>query len=181
MTVVLRLLITVLFCTLLLHTSQSQSDSSSSSDNYEQQRQRVNKLLEDRRKRFGDFELSTEKKSGVLGIFKTKKDRQKSIDILQDIVVTDNHILNETRKLLEIKNYESNRHESLALTYDAQVTAHMRTISKLRQENNRLAVELKETTVKKRKASFLLYMVSGLLLFLAVGLLKLYKNNNRKI
>lgn len=181
MTIVLRLLITALFCTLLQQTSKSQIDSNSGSENYEQQRQRVNKLLEDRRKRFGDFELSTEKKSGILGIFKTKKDRQKSIKILQDIVVTDNHILNETRKLLEIKNYESNRHETLALTYDAQVTAHMRTISKLRQENNKLAAELKETTVKKRKSSFLLYMASGLLLLVALYALKLYKHNNRKI
>jgi len=53
---------------------------------YESQRQRVNKLLDERTAKFGEYSASLEKKTGVFGLFKTKGDMQKSIDILRALV-----------------------------------------------------------------------------------------------
>src|SRR5690554_2014778 len=72
---------------------------------YEIQRQKVNTLLKDRSERFGQFYESLESKTGIFGL-KTKKDMQKSIDILKAIVLNDNHILKETQILVRYKDQE---------------------------------------------------------------------------
>src|SRR5690606_7334543 len=72
---------------------------------YEVQRQRVNDLLNKRTARFGQFNQSLEARTGIFG-FKTKKDMQASIDILKEIIATDNHIFKETKVLLDYKDME---------------------------------------------------------------------------
>lgn len=115
---------------------------------FEQQRERVNTLLEKRSQRFGDFDNSLQKKTGIFGIFKRKKDMQKSIDILREIVLTDNEIFLETKKLLNIKDNESHRNENLAEAYDKQVSGYMHTITKLQTENEKL-----RTLIRKQEAT----------------------------
>lgn len=117
--------------------------SSPDSISFESQRKRVNELLEQRSKRFGDYTQSLEQKTGILGLFKTKNDMQKSIDILKSVVINDNAIFLETRKLLNLKDSEAEHFQTLAKEYDQQITAFMKTISKLQAENEKLRENIK--------------------------------------
>src|SRR3546814_611948 len=72
---------------------------------YELQRQKVNTLLDERSQRYGDFNQSLQKRTGIFGL-KTKKDMQASIDILKEIVLTDNNIFRETKVLVDYKDME---------------------------------------------------------------------------
>ncbi|ERJ58667.1 hypothetical protein [Sphingobacterium paucimobilis] len=139
---------------------------------FETQRQRVNVLLDQRSKRFGDYTNSLEQKTGIFGLFKTKSDMQKSIDILKSVVINDNAIFLETRKLLDLKDSEADRFHALAKEYDQQVTAYMKTISKLQAENEKLrntiqALEEEDHTDNKyRYVIFVILFLSGVLFFL---------------
>ena len=59
---------------------------------YQAQRKKVNGLLQDRKEKFGQYSQSLSMRSGIFGL-KTKKDMQRSIDILTEIVETDDTIL----------------------------------------------------------------------------------------
>ncbi|TJZ60597.1 hypothetical protein FAZ15_11420 [Sphingobacterium olei] len=110
---------------------------------FEQQRKRVNTLLDERSRKFEEYNISLDQKTGVFGIFKTKGDMQKSIDILKTIVINDNKIFIETRKLLDLKDIEREKFQKLATEFDVQVTAYMKTISKLQHENDKFKDEIK--------------------------------------
>lgn len=133
-----------------LHAGQAQTSIDIDSINFEQQRERINNLLEERSKRFGEFDHSLRQKTGVFGIFKRKKDMQKSIDILREIVLTDNDIFLETKKLLDIKGNESDQNETLASTYDKQISGYMHTITKLQTENEKLHHQINDLESKQR-------------------------------
>lgn len=105
---------------------------------YELQRGRVNRMLDARKAKFGKYDQSLQMKTGIFGIFKTKNDMQHSLDILQEIILTDNEILVETKKLIDLKDYEKAYYQRLAEEYDIQRAAYMKTISKLQQENDKL-------------------------------------------
>src|SRR5690606_18171017 len=107
--------------TLLANSKYLEADSSL----FENQRQRVNMLLEERSRKFGEYDQSLQQRTGIFGLFKSKSDMQKSIDILQAIVINDNNIFIETRKLLDLKDTERDRFQLLATEFDNQVTAYM--------------------------------------------------------
>lgn len=67
---------------------------------------------------------------------------QRSMDILKNIVVNDNEILLETKKLLQLKDYEKERYQRLAKEYDAQISADMKAITKLQLQNDELRSEI---------------------------------------
>lgn len=142
---------------------------------YESQRQRVNKLLDDRSRRFGEYSASLEKKTGIFGLFKTKKDMQKSIDILRALVLNDNNIFIETRKLLELKDSQSIRYQQLASEYDSQVTAYMRTITKLQNENESLRAQLNQQEDGGKSSGIMLYVAIFVIIVLLFLLLSAYK------
>ncbi|TDS15751.1 hypothetical protein [Sphingobacterium paludis] len=147
----------------------------SDSVNYEQQRLRVNQLLDQRSARFGAYDESITKKTGIFGIFKTKKDMQKSIDILKEIVITDNNIFVETKRLLDLKDYESNRHAALANEYDKQVSAYMKTITKLQDENDKLRQQVGTLDQNDQQSNFLVYLLIAIIGVLAVVIYSLYQ------
>lgn len=123
---------------LYAHSSELETDSTQ----FETQRQLVNKLLEERSRKFGEYDQSLEQRTGIFGLFKSKADMQKSINILQAIVINDNEIFIETRKLLDIKDTERERFQTLAKEFDTQVTAYMKTVSKLQKENEKLKEQI---------------------------------------
>ncbi len=159
----------------------AQAATDSDSVNYEQQRQRVNKLLEERSQRFGEFDLSIQKKTGIFGIFKTKGDMQKSIDILKQVVITDNNIFVETKRLLDLKDYESDRHAALAREYDKQVSAYMKTITKLQDENDKLRAQLDNMDQSDQQSNFLLYLLATVIIILSVLFVQLFRRRKSKI
>lgn len=139
-----------LFCSQVLFASQSQDlYAQADSLTYELQRQKVNQLLEERRARFGKFDESLKKKTGIFGL-KTKKDMQASIDILESIVKTDNNIFVETKKLIDFKDqqlsykeFEKERVAEIAKEYDGRINSYISTISKLQQEHEKLTEQIK--------------------------------------
>ena len=72
----------------------AQQDSSA----YQMQRKKINLLLADRSSKFGQYDQSLSSRTGIFGL-KTKKDMQRSIDILTEIVRTDNNIFVELKFL----------------------------------------------------------------------------------
>ena len=108
---------------------------------YEIQRQKVNKLLTERSQRFGQFNESLQKRTGIFGL-KTKKDMQASIDILKQIVLTDNDIFQETKALLDYKDFEKSKIAEKASEFDGRINGYIRTISKLQNERERMASEI---------------------------------------
>lgn len=156
-----RIFLSCFFLTLTIAvTAQNNQDSIT----FETQRKHVNDLLDQRSKKFGDFTTSLEQKTGIFGLFKTKNDMQKSIDILKSVVINDNAIFLETRKLLDIKDNQAERYQSLATEYDQQVTAYMKTITKLQTENEQLRKKIISLEDQGHKDNNLLYITLLLLL-----------------
>jgi len=109
---------------------------------YEKQRERVNKLLGERSKRFGDYDASLQAHTGIFG-FKTKKDMQASINILQEIVKTDQLIFKETKALLDFKDIEKQAIQSQASTSGDRINGYIQTISKLQRQQDQLQGDIK--------------------------------------
>ena len=151
-----------------------------SSTNFEDQRKKVNGLLEARNQRFGEYDVSLQQKTGIFGLFKSKNDMQKSIDILKQIVVTDNNIFIETRKLLELKDGEKERFEELASEYDQQVTAYMKTISKLQMENDKLREKILNLEKEEHSSNTSIYLFILAIIGLMIAILYLYKQLKAK-
>ncbi|UIR55304.1 hypothetical protein LZQ00_13605 [Sphingobacterium sp. SRCM116780] len=163
----LQLFAFILFLLTAIPASAQNTDSTS----FEAQRVRVNKLIEDRKVKFGEYDVSLEKKTGIFGLFKSKGDMQKTIDILKNIVITDNHIFLETQKLIHIKDDEKQKFQNLANEYDKQVSAYMGTINKLQNENENLKKELGKLENSDHSSNIFLYIalivivILGFLLF----------------
>lgn len=147
---------------------------------FESQRERVNQLLNERSRRFGEYDQSLQKKTGIFGLFKTKKDMQKSIDILRELVLNDNNIFIETRKLLDLKDAQSERYQRLANEYDTQISAYMKTITKLQNENDKLRDSLKSMESTDTGSGVLLYIAGIVIITLIILLILQYKRNKPK-
>lgn len=174
-----------IFILLLLFpaTSLMAQDSLVDSLNYELQRQKVNSLLDQRTARFGHFDESLKKRTGIFGL-KTKKDMQASIDILQTIVETDNAIFVETKKLidfkdqmLDFKEFEKERVEELARDYDQRINGYITTISKLQQEQDKLRAEIQELHNKRNISRSLIFLFFFILL--GLGAFIWYRQNKK--
>lgn len=113
---------------------------------YEVQRKKINTLLNNRSAKFGQYDQSLTQRTGIFGL-KTKKDMQRSIDILSEIVKTDNTIFRELKILLDYKDLEKNEAQTKGRETEARIKGYMRTITKLQQENDKIKSEtlLKET------------------------------------
>lgn len=146
------------------------------STSFEAQRMRVNKLIEDRKVKFGEYDLSLEKKSAIFGLFKSKDDMQRTIDILKNIVITDNNIFLETRRLISIKDDEKQKFQNLASEYDKQVSAYMGTINKLQKENEKLEKDIENLEGSDNSSNILLYIALAI-----IGVLSYFVYRNQKI
>lgn len=149
---------------------------SSDSLDYENQRQKVNRLLDERNIKYGQYDESLKKRTGIFGL-KTKRDMQESIDILLKIVETDQHIFRETKNLLNYKDqilsyetFEKNKIKELADDYDKRIDNYIQTISKLQKEQE----SLKEEIEALKTQSGIFTGLSFLLIALGFGLV-IYK------
>lgn len=154
----------------ILSFAQSELDSIS----FEDQRKKVNNLLDERSRKFGEYDISLEQKTGIFGLFKTKNDMQKSNDILKAIVINDNKIFIETRRLLALKDGEKERFQRLAKQYDSQVEAYMRTISKLQSENEKLRETIETKELEGQNNTNIIFVLSLIFIVLIFILYRLY-------
>lgn len=135
---------------------------------YEAQRNKVNELLTQRSARFGDFNESLQQRTGIFGL-KTKRDMQASIDILKQIVLTDNEIFRETKQLLDFKDFEKTQIAEQATEFDSRINAYIKTISKLQQEQQQLQQEIRSLQHSNRRYMGFLFLVLFILI-IGVGL-----------
>lgn len=150
----------------------------SDTSGYETQRQKVNTLLQRRSARFGQFDESLKKRTGIFGL-KTKKDMQASIDILKQIVLTDNDIFRETKMLLDYKDFEKSQIAQQANEFDGRINGYIKTISKLQREQERLSAEvdrLEKANLRSQGMMILFGLaLAGVGIFLAIRRQKLTK------
>ena len=104
----MKLIWSIIIILLLTKSNVSAQNDSSA---YEVQRNKINKLLNERSSRFGQYDSSLGKRSGIFGL-KTKRDLQFSNDILRQIVLTDNDIFSELKVLMDYKDFEKKQVEA---------------------------------------------------------------------
>jgi hypothetical protein len=133
---------------------------------YKAQSKKISELVDERNAKFEEYQSSLAKKSGIFG-GKTKKDLERSIELLTQTVEADNQILQETQALLNYKPTERTRSDT-KLT-NKSTTALRDSIAALRQ-NNLLLAE-RAMAVKKEKNNYttvmLLLGLAGLVLLLS--------------
>lgn len=131
---------------------------------YQTQRAKVNKLLAERSNRFGQYDTSLGKRSGIFGM-KTKKDMEASNNILRQIVLTDNDIFSELKILLDYKDFEKNQVQAKAVTIESRIDRYQETITRLQQNNENLKIEANKSLLKADKLfNYLLIILIILLL-----------------
>jgi len=139
---------------------------------YEIQRQRVNSLLDQRSVRFGEFDQSLKARTGIFGL-KTKKDMQASIDILKEIVATDNNIFKETKVLLEYKDMEKTFISFEAQQSTQRINGYINTISKLEKNQEQQAKKIRELQQTSNRYLMASLFSTLLLIILAFTLIRI--------
>ncbi|MBK0383230.1 hypothetical protein I5M32_09690 [Pedobacter sp. SD-b] len=138
-----------ILCVLILSSFFANAFQNVDSLTYNLQRNKINGMLDARSAKFGQFDNSLSQHTGIFG-FKTKKDMQKSMDILTDIIKTDNDILRETKTLLDFKTFQQEQVANQGKDYESKNLAYMHTINKLQTENEKLVKE-SESNKKSKK------------------------------
>lgn len=156
---------------LLLNTLSVLAISSNDSLAYELQRKKINSMLDARSQKFGQYSESLEKRTGFFGL-KTKKDMQKSINILAEIIGTDNAILKETKVLLDYKTFEQDQTVQASKEIEIKNLAYMKTINKLENENEKLQKSFSELNSDKRFYKLLFFGSTVIFLSMIVFLLR---------
>ncbi len=146
---------------------------------YERQRQKVNRLLEQRSERFGAFDESLRKKTGIFGILKRKKDWEASIDILKEIVRTDNDLFKETKTLLDFKDVQRMTYEEKATSLNERVKGYMLNITKMQKERAQLQTALTAAEEESHTYFLVSIMAFCIIIFLSYLLLKKKKLTKR--
>lgn len=171
--------ITLLLSITLSNFALAQEGIPADTAGYESQRQKVNQLLTQRSARFGQFEESLQKRTGIFGL-KTKRDMQASIDILKEIVLTDNNIFRETKLLLDYKEFEKGEVEKQALEFDRRINGYIATISKLQKEQAQLRAEIAALEETHQTSSGWLIFGLTILLLGGAGLFFVYRQRTTR-
>lgn len=160
----------LILLTVLSVPARAQEDSSA----YQVQRRKINLMLAERSARFGQYDESLVKRTGIFGM-KTKKDMQRSINILTEIIRTDNDILRETKILLDYKDLEKTKVQGQFSETQTRVNNFMSTINKLQKQNEKLKADLEKNDQDHTKT---ISIIIGLaLLVFSFGLLYFKRKN----
>lgn len=151
-----------------LQASAFQSDTAA----YQLQRQKINTLLAQRSANFGHYDSSLKSRTGIFGL-RTKKDLNRSNDILRQIALTDNAIFKELKVLMDYKDLKSQAIEESASVSNERLSLYRRSIKKLQDQNQSLQSENTELTSKVHTKN---YLLTALILLVAGGGYIFYKN-----
>ena len=138
-----NLIKTLTFFILIILTLPSFAFQNVDSLTYTLQKNKINQMLDQRSAKFGEYDQSLSNRTGIFGL-KTKRDMQKSIDILADIILTDNAILRETKTLLDYQTYQKEQVSNQGKDFENRNLEFMRTINKLQTQNDKLNTEVTE-------------------------------------
>ena len=157
---------------------------SSDSVAYQLQRQKINNMLAARTLKFGQYDQSLSKHTGIFGL-QTKKDIRRSNEILMDIVKTDNEIYKQLKILLDYRTFQLDDRtfqQKQLLDQSKEIKdnalAYMRTINRLREDNDKMKAQLEKNARLQQKTT-LCFIISVIVLL--AGILFLYKQRLKKV
>jgi len=117
---------------------------------YKLQRKKINAMLAQRAQKFGQYDESLTKHTGIFG-FQTKKDIRRSNDILMDIVKTDNDIYKELKILLDYRVFQQTQAQNHSQETEQSTLGYMNTINKLRTQIDELKADAEEQQQQQEK------------------------------
>jgi len=107
---------------------------------YQLQRKKINNMLDERHRKFGQYDESLKKHTGIFGL-QTKKDIRRSNDILMDIARTDDSIFIQTKILLNYRTFQQQQAEVKSSQAEDYSLGYMNTINRLRAQIDRMKQE----------------------------------------
>ncbi|HEY9196206.1 MAG TPA: hypothetical protein VIM77_08065 [Mucilaginibacter sp.] len=173
-----KLLPLVLLCFFGVNIYAQQVNSDSVA--YQLQRKKINNMLAARKSKFGQYEQSLSKHTGIFGL-QTKKDIRRSSDILMDIARTDDAIFKELKILFEYSAFQQRQIQSHSHEAETINQNYLAAINKLKKRNIQLkAALIKAQEAQKAQSKNTTIYISVIGLMLASILYLLYKKNKPK-
>jgi hypothetical protein len=162
-----KLITAFLLC--LLYTFAFAQKNSVDSMAYQLQRAKINQMLDVRRQKFGQYEESLSKHTGIFGL-QTKKDIRRSNDILMDIAKTDDDLFREIKILMDYRVFQQQQAQTHSTETENVNLGFMTTINKLRQQSDQSKQELlheKHRQVKQLRIFIIVFVLMlGSILYL---------------
>jgi hypothetical protein len=137
---------------------------------YQLQRKKINAMLAQRTIKFGQYDESLSKHTGIFGL-QTKKDIRSSNEILMDIVKTDNDIYGELKILLEYRTFQQKQVLTHTKETENSTLGYMSTINKLRAQIVALKLEAEKDNAHEaelRRMMIITIIVLAALIFLMI-------------
>ncbi|MBS1526342.1 MAG: hypothetical protein JST19_11875 [Bacteroidetes bacterium] len=147
----------------------SQQRSNPDSLAYELQRQKINNMLNARALKFGQYEQSLKKHTGIFGL-QTKKDIRRSNDILMEINRTDDDIFQQTKILLNFRMSQQQAAQAKSAEAENYSLGYMNTINRLRDQVDRLKKDA-ETTKKQHESAERIHVLIFVLMLASILML----------
>ncbi|MEO6849374.1 MAG: hypothetical protein ABI203_06390 [Mucilaginibacter sp.] len=136
---------------------------------YQLQRKKINDMLDVRKQKFGQYDESLRKHSGIFGM-QTKKDIRKSNDILTDIVHSDEDLFREIKILLDYRTYQQQQVQTHSTESEKINLGFMTKINNLRQQIDQLkqdALKQKQRQDKTQQTYIIIFVLMlGSILYL---------------
>jgi hypothetical protein len=142
-----KLFLLYLIC-LLYAPTFAQTKQNPDSLAYQLQRTKINNMLDARRRKFGQYDESLRKHTGIFGL-QTKKDIRRSNDILMDINRTDDSIFMQIKILLSYRTYQQQQAQTKSTEVENYSLGYMNTINRLRDQIDKM----KQAALVERQAN----------------------------
>lgn len=153
----------------LLYTCAFAQKPNTDSLAYQLQRKKINSMLDARKQKFGQYDESLSKHTGIFGL-QTKKDIRRSNDILMEIVHSDEDIFREIKVLLDYRTFQQQQVQTHSVEADNSNIGFMTTINRLRQEVEQLKQDALKTRQQQEKTQqthiIVFVLMLGSILFL---------------
>ncbi len=137
---------------------------------YQLQRKKINIMLDNRRAKFGQYDESLSKHTGIFGL-QTKKGSRRSNDILMDIAKTDYSIFMQLKILLNYRTFQQQQAQTKSVETENYSLGYMNTINRLRAQIdtvklNSVNAEKHHEKVQRTYVIILVLMLGSILLLL---------------
>lgn len=170
--------ISLLACFYLLLTgafAQANNDSVA----YQLQRQKINAMLAVRTQKFGQYDESLNKHTGIFGL-QTKNDLRRSNTILMDIVKTDDAIYTELKILLNYRTFQQTQAQNHAHETEENTIGFMAAINKLRGQVEQLKTSAEKQRQKNQTMQTLFIVATILMLATILFLFTRGRNKSKE-
>jgi hypothetical protein len=159
-----------LFILCVLTFIEVEAQSKADSIAYQEQRKKINLLLQERTQKFGQYNVSLTEHTGIFGL-QTKKDIRRSNEILMNIVSTDNEIFRQLKILLDYRTSQQEQVQVQSKQSEDISVAYMNTINRLRNQQDLLKKQLAQAQAEQEKAKQPYLIIIGVLIITSILLL----------